>query len=157
MEYTIDAHTKREKIWEDPKKGTGFKGVKETPGFLVRAENYVVAFVKTKEEANAIVSKEQANPSVVPNQRLEFEAHVKREKIWEKGPDGKEVFKGTKSTPGFNLRSGVRVIAWAETVEELKKKIKGSNSGNVPGPAGKGSRQSQKAKGGGRLSRKQGD
>jgi len=134
MNYTIDTHVQRQKVLDEKgnpiiTKDAGGKTmaqVKETPGFIVRADDAFVVFVKTRKEAIAIIEKEQKTPSILPGMTLTIENHTKREKIFNK--DGTPVMENGRVkenlTPGFNLRNENKVIAFRETRAELVKMIK---------------------------------
>lgn len=149
MNYTIDTHIQRikqkdedgkpiiemtddaGKVVKDPdkylKENPGLKlkpaaKVKETPGFIIRADDAFVAFVETKEEAIKRVEKEQRTPSILPGMTLTIESHVKREKQFDK--DEKPILDENgkikiKLTPGFNLRNDNKVIAFREKRADL--------------------------------------
>ncbi len=133
MNYTIDKHTKREKVRDDKGKpviikddhGKPVAKVKKTEGFIVRANDAMVGFYETKEEAIKAIEKEQKNPSVLPGMSLTIESHRKREKVFDK--DGKVVFENgqpkIKITDGFNLRTADKVVMFSEKRSDLVKKI----------------------------------
>jgi len=133
MNYTIDNHTKREKVQDEDgnpvtKKdanGTSYAVVKETPGFLLRADDALVGFYKTRDEAIAAMQKEKDKPSVLPGQVLSIENHKKREKQFDE--DGKPIMENgavkVKITEGYNLRAGNKVVMFSENRADLVAKI----------------------------------
>jgi len=134
MNYTIDNHTKRDKILDEKgnpiivkdKGGKPVAQVKETKGFIVRADDAFVCFVETKKEAIDRIEKEQNNPSVLPGQVLSIENHTKREKQFDK--DEKPMLDEygkikIKVTQGYNLRAGDKVVMFSENRADLIAKI----------------------------------
>jgi len=142
MNYTIDSHTKREKVQDDKgnpitKKdanGTPYAVVKETKGFLLRADNALVGFYETRDEALAAMRKEKDNPSVLPGQVLSIENHKKREKQFNK--DGTPIMENgavkVKITEGYNLRAGNKVVMFSENRADLVAKIQEVNGISDP-------------------------
>lgn len=118
MNYTIDAHTKREKV-KDEKTGKPIidltddagKVIKDPdkflkdhpslklkpvarvtliPGFILRSDDAMVGFFEKKEDAIKQMEKEKKTPSVLPGMILTIESHTKREKVFETDKEGNE-------------------------------------------------------------------
>lgn len=137
MNYSIDKHTKREKVLdkddnpviEKDSHGTPVAKVKLTEGYILRADQAFVGFYETKGKAIAQMEKEKKNPSVVPGQPLTIESHTKKEKQFDK--DDKPIMEDgkikIKVTQGFNLRSGDKVMMFSERRSDLVAKIQMMN------------------------------
>lgn len=94
-------------------------------GFILRADDAMIGFYKTRSEAVTQMEKEKLTPSPLAGMDFTIEYDTKRNKIFKDGEpligeDGKVVWEVNE---GYFLRSGSRVYGFSKNREDLVKKI----------------------------------